>query len=270
MQAEQVATFDLLAVRRFADLAVDALSAAREEIDALNVYPVPDGDTGTNMFLTVESARDAMVAALARAPRRPTGGDAGLRPRRAARGPGQLRGDPEPARRRAAAAHRSLRSRRPLRRGVRRGHGAGHRRGVLRGRQAGRGHHPLGRPGRVGRGARGRGGRLAAARGVVHAATPGRPRGARPHPRAAARAGVRRGGRRRRSGALRGPRRRGVRDHRQARRRGQPPRRLARDPGRQGALGRPDRGRPGVRGDVPPGDRRRRHPRAPRGAGRAR
>lgn len=64
MQAEQVATFDLLAVRRFADFAVDALSAAREEIDALNVYPVPDGDTGTNMFLTVESARDAMVAAL--------------------------------------------------------------------------------------------------------------------------------------------------------------------------------------------------------------
>ena len=40
------------------------LAAAREEIDALNVYPVPDGDTGTNMFLTVEAARDAMVAAL--------------------------------------------------------------------------------------------------------------------------------------------------------------------------------------------------------------
>jgi hypothetical protein len=68
MQAEQVATFDLLAVRRFADFAVDALSAAREEIDALNVYPVPDGDTGTNMFLTVESARDALVAALAEHP----------------------------------------------------------------------------------------------------------------------------------------------------------------------------------------------------------
>ena len=52
-------------VRRFADLAVDGLAATREEIDALNVYPVPDGDTGTNMFLTVESARDAMVEALA-------------------------------------------------------------------------------------------------------------------------------------------------------------------------------------------------------------
>jgi DAK2 domain fusion protein YloV len=60
----EVATFDLEVVRRFADLAVDGLASAREEIDALNVYPVPDGDTGTNMFLTVESARDALVAAL--------------------------------------------------------------------------------------------------------------------------------------------------------------------------------------------------------------
>jgi DAK2 domain fusion protein YloV len=65
MQAQaDVATFDLDVVRRFADLAVDGLAAAREEIDALNVYPVPDGDTGTNMFLTVEAARDAMAEAL--------------------------------------------------------------------------------------------------------------------------------------------------------------------------------------------------------------
>ena len=66
MQAgAEVATFDLDAVRRFADLAVEGLGAAREEIDALNVYPVPDGDTGTNMYLTVEAARDAMREALA-------------------------------------------------------------------------------------------------------------------------------------------------------------------------------------------------------------
>ena len=52
------------AVARFVDIATDALSAAREEIDALNVYPVPDGDTGTNMFLTVSAARDALRAAL--------------------------------------------------------------------------------------------------------------------------------------------------------------------------------------------------------------
>lgn len=47
-------------VLRFVDVATDALSEAREEIDALNVYPVPDGDTGTNMFLTVSSASDAI------------------------------------------------------------------------------------------------------------------------------------------------------------------------------------------------------------------
>ena len=32
------------------------LADAREEIDRLNVFPVPDGDTGTNMYLTLESA----------------------------------------------------------------------------------------------------------------------------------------------------------------------------------------------------------------------
>lgn len=59
-RGQAIATFDLEAVRRFADLAVFGLSAAREEIDALNVYPVPDGDTGTNMYLTVEAAREAL------------------------------------------------------------------------------------------------------------------------------------------------------------------------------------------------------------------
>jgi uncharacterized protein len=33
----------------------DALRAHQEAINRLNVYPVPDGDTGTNMALTVES-----------------------------------------------------------------------------------------------------------------------------------------------------------------------------------------------------------------------
>ncbi|MDQ6522380.1 DAK2 domain-containing protein [Nocardioides sp. LHD-245] len=54
----------LASVVRFVDIAVDALAGAREEVDALNVYPVPDGDTGTNMYLTVVAARDAIRAAL--------------------------------------------------------------------------------------------------------------------------------------------------------------------------------------------------------------
>ncbi|WP_206811815.1 DAK2 domain-containing protein [Paradesulfitobacterium ferrireducens] len=37
-----------------------ALEQKKQEVDALNVFPVPDGDTGTNMFLTIQSAaRDA-------------------------------------------------------------------------------------------------------------------------------------------------------------------------------------------------------------------
>jgi uncharacterized protein len=53
-------------LRRWCDLAFEALAAAREEIDALNVYPVPDGDTGTNLYLTFEAAREAMLEADAR------------------------------------------------------------------------------------------------------------------------------------------------------------------------------------------------------------
>src|SRR5437764_13314358 len=33
----------------------DALRLPQEELNRLNVYPVPDGDTGTNMALTLES-----------------------------------------------------------------------------------------------------------------------------------------------------------------------------------------------------------------------
>ena len=33
----------------------DALRSHQEQINRLNVYPVPDGDTGTNMALTLES-----------------------------------------------------------------------------------------------------------------------------------------------------------------------------------------------------------------------
>jgi DAK2 domain fusion protein YloV len=43
-------------LRRWAVRGRDALEAARAEIDDLNVYPVPDGDTGTNLHLTVEAA----------------------------------------------------------------------------------------------------------------------------------------------------------------------------------------------------------------------
>ena len=44
-------------VQAWAHHAVNSLGGARLEIDALNVYPVPDGDTGTNVYLTLEAAR---------------------------------------------------------------------------------------------------------------------------------------------------------------------------------------------------------------------
>ncbi|MFP4234247.1 MAG: DAK2 domain-containing protein, partial [Nitriliruptoraceae bacterium] len=48
-----------------------ALQARRHAIDDLNVFPVPDGDTGTNLTLTVRAGRDALAAARAA---RPAGG----------------------------------------------------------------------------------------------------------------------------------------------------------------------------------------------------
>jgi len=61
VHSEAAATFDLPTVLRFSEIALAELGAAREEIDALNVYPVPDRDTGTNLFLTFESARNEML-----------------------------------------------------------------------------------------------------------------------------------------------------------------------------------------------------------------
>ncbi|HWM14031.1 MAG TPA: DAK2 domain-containing protein [Gaiellaceae bacterium] len=43
-----------------ASAALAALEASRTRIDDLNVYPVPDGDTGTNMTMTVRAAVDAL------------------------------------------------------------------------------------------------------------------------------------------------------------------------------------------------------------------
>jgi DAK2 domain fusion protein YloV len=55
-------TLDAVAVRDWCRLSLAALGQAREEIDALNVYPVPDGDTGTNLYLTLESASQQVEA----------------------------------------------------------------------------------------------------------------------------------------------------------------------------------------------------------------
>ena len=50
---------DTAAARRWAVVTRAAFAARRAEIDALNVFPVPDGDTGTNLYLTFDAALDA-------------------------------------------------------------------------------------------------------------------------------------------------------------------------------------------------------------------
>jgi DAK2 domain fusion protein YloV len=54
---------DADAVRRWSSIAVDLLDAHRQEIDALNVYPVPDSDTGSNLVTTMRAADAALQAA---------------------------------------------------------------------------------------------------------------------------------------------------------------------------------------------------------------
>ena len=51
---------DLADTLGLAGAALAALEASRRRIDDLNVYPVPDGDTGTNMTLTVRAVVDAL------------------------------------------------------------------------------------------------------------------------------------------------------------------------------------------------------------------
>jgi len=52
---------DTYAVRRWCALSVAALRRHEQELNDLNVYPVPDGDTGTNLLLTLCSAQDAIA-----------------------------------------------------------------------------------------------------------------------------------------------------------------------------------------------------------------
>ncbi|GAA6526445.1 DAK2 domain-containing protein [Intrasporangium sp. DVR] len=59
---------DVNAVRRWAVLVRSVLAARRAEIDALNVFPVPDGDTGTNLYLTFDAAIDRMLTGSADQP----------------------------------------------------------------------------------------------------------------------------------------------------------------------------------------------------------
>jgi DAK2 domain fusion protein YloV len=53
---------DADAIRRWSRAALQSLQAHRVEIDDLNVFPIPDRDTGTNMALTMAAADEALLA----------------------------------------------------------------------------------------------------------------------------------------------------------------------------------------------------------------
>lgn len=53
-------TVDADLLRAWSEGATEALRGACAELDALNVFPVPDGDTGTNLLLTLVEAADAV------------------------------------------------------------------------------------------------------------------------------------------------------------------------------------------------------------------
>lgn len=64
-----------------------SLQARKEEVNRLNVFPVPDGDTGSNMFLTIDSVRSisagkldlsAYAASAAKATMRSARGNSGV------------------------------------------------------------------------------------------------------------------------------------------------------------------------------------------------
>ena len=56
---------DLELVRRLAGSALENVELHRRRINALNVYPVPDGDTGTNLALTMRGIVEALEASTA-------------------------------------------------------------------------------------------------------------------------------------------------------------------------------------------------------------
>ncbi len=49
-------------MRRWADAGLAGLVAARAEIDGLNVYPIPDADTGSNLVRTLQAGVEALLA----------------------------------------------------------------------------------------------------------------------------------------------------------------------------------------------------------------
>ena len=46
--------------RNLLDYGIRSLAVYKDKVNALNVFPVPDGDTGTNMLLTLQNGYEAI------------------------------------------------------------------------------------------------------------------------------------------------------------------------------------------------------------------
>ena len=58
-QSSRLERLDSRAARRWAIATRVAFATHRAEIDELNVFPVPDRDTGTNLYMTLDTALEA-------------------------------------------------------------------------------------------------------------------------------------------------------------------------------------------------------------------
>ena len=94
--------------RSLARFALAAIEQSRQRVDDLNVYPVPDGDTGTNLTLTVRAVveqleastaadRAAVAHELTRAALMGARGNSGVIFSQIARGAAEVLGGPAPA-----------------------------------------------------------------------------------------------------------------------------------------------------------------------------
>ena len=57
-----IQTIDASVIRRSFLAGANALEANKDIVNELNVFPVPDGDTGTNMTMTIMSAAREVAA----------------------------------------------------------------------------------------------------------------------------------------------------------------------------------------------------------------
>ena len=59
--APRLLSCDGYLLKQLALSGLDWLDTNQEKVNQLNVFPVPDGDTGTNMFLTMRKAVDEIT-----------------------------------------------------------------------------------------------------------------------------------------------------------------------------------------------------------------